>query len=42
MGDHDLQYSEIVFGAFPLLYPPPQAGEEKRKALEMNVVFCIA
>jgi hypothetical protein len=31
MEDHDLQYSEIVFGAFPLLYPPPQAGEEKKK-----------
>src|SRR6266542_3101474 len=33
VSDHDLICGEIVFAAFPLLYPPPQAGEEMRLGL---------
>src|SRR5215211_6041919 len=33
VSDHDLIYGEIAFAAFPLLYPPPQAGEEMRSDL---------
>src|SRR5689334_15291484 len=33
VSDHDLICGEMAVAAFPLLYPPPQAGEEMRSDL---------